>query len=283
MVERILLVPRDVAKAKLAEAMEEGEKLKRLRVQKYWDRDATNERVTAWCMSTRALISRLTTDDSLAGDFGSWSNIEFGGRRHGAHPEKALPARLKAQVQAKLHILASIMSMVDILPERVADAPSLRGTETTHRDSTSGKRVFLVHGHDHGTKETVARFIERLGINAVILHEQTSRGNTIIEKLEQHSDVDYAVVLLTSDDVGHAKAAPGDAKPRARQNVIMELGYFVAKLGRNHVCCLLKGDVEIPSDYMGVLYVKIDSEGGWRLKLAQEMKAAGLPVDLNEV
>lgn len=140
--------------------------------------------------------------------------------------------------------------------------------------------VFIVHGHDSELKEKTARFIERLGLSPVILHEQASQGTTIIEKLERHANVKFAIVLLTGDDIGGAMGSKDEQRSRARQNVIFELGYFIAKLGRSRVCALYAGDVELPSDYRGVVYVRIDPEGVWRTKLAQELVEAGLSIDL---
>lgn len=142
-------------------------------------------------------------------------------------------------------------------------------------------RVFLVHGHDEAARETAARFLERLGLVVVILHEQANRGMTIIEKVEEHGDVAFAVVLLTPDDEGRPKG--GELKPRARQNVLLELGYFLGRLGRKNMCALKRGDVEIPSDFAGVVWTDMDASGAWRLTLARELKAASFDVDLNEV
>jgi len=136
-------------------------------------------------------------------------------------------------------------------------------------------RVFVVHGRDEAAKESVARFLARLGLEPIILHEQASSGRTIIEKFEVYADVGFAVVLLTPDDVGGLAGSAADLKPRARQNVIMELGYFIGKLSRRRVCALYKNGVEIPSDYQGVIYVELDSAGAWRTKLAQELVEAG--------
>lgn len=147
--------------------------------------------------------------------------------------------------------------------------------------ATVSNRVFVVHGHDDAARETVARFLERLGLVAVILHEQVSRGRTVIEKVEEHGDVAFAVVLLTPDDEGRARGS-GELMPRARQNVVLELGYFLARLGRDRVCALKRGGVEIPSDYAGVVWTDMDSGGGWRLTLAREMKVVGFDVDLNK-
>jgi len=142
------------------------------------------------------------------------------------------------------------------------------------------KKVFIVHGHDNAAKETVARFLERLKLDPIILHEQPSEGRTVIEKFEVHADVGFAVVLLTPDDVGAAASDRTKLEPRARQNVVFELGYFLGKLKRNRVCALYRKGVEIPSDYQGVLYIELDAAGGWTVKLAQELTAAGIPIDL---
>lgn len=99
--------------------------------------------------------------------------------------------------------------------------------------SENSNNVFIVHGHDEQTKESSARFVENLGLNAVILHEQPSEGKTIIEKLEKHTDAACAVILFTPDDVGSSSSSPEDLQPRARQNVLVELGYMAAKLGRD--------------------------------------------------
>jgi predicted nucleotide-binding protein len=152
------------------------------------------------------------------------------------------------------------------------DAPETR---------SSDRQVFLVHGHDGEVKETVARFLEKLDLEPIILHEQANKGRTIIEKFEVSSkDVAFAVVLLTPDDIGCSAAKPTDLQPRARQNVILELGYFVGRLTRTRVCALHKGGVELPSDFQGIVYIEFDSAGAWRAKLAQEFVEAKLTINL---
>ena len=143
------------------------------------------------------------------------------------------------------------------------------------------ERVFIVHGHDEGPKEAVARFVTGMGLEPVILHEQASRGMTVLEKLIANGDVGYAIVLLTPDDLGRTGWEEGET-PRARQNVILELGYFLGRLGRDRVIAILKDNVEIPSDYMGVVYAPFDDHGAWRLTLVREMQAAGYAIDMNE-
>jgi hypothetical protein len=141
------------------------------------------------------------------------------------------------------------------------------------------QRVFVVHGHDDGIKETVARFLEKLGLEAIVLHERPSKGRTVIEKVEANSEVGFAVVILTPDDVGASKKLRKRLKDRARQNVILELGYFLGKLGRERVCALHVKEVELPSDFHGVVYVSYDKAGAWRTKLMKEIIAAGMNVD----
>lgn len=143
-----------------------------------------------------------------------------------------------------------------------------------------GNDVFIVHGRDEAAKEAVARFIEKLDLNPVILHEKPNKGRTIIEKFEDHSNVGFAVILMTPDDVGTSSSEKGKLKPRARQNVIFELGFFVGKLGRNRVCALYVEGVEVPSDYEGVVFIKM--KDNWKINLAKEIKAAGINVDLNK-
>jgi predicted nucleotide-binding protein len=146
----------------------------------------------------------------------------------------------------------------------------------------TGSQAFLVHGRDASALEGTARFLEKLGVPTIVLHEQPDQGRTIIEKFVDFSNVAFAVVLLTGDDRGGVANAPYEQqKLRARQNVIFELGYFIGKLGRNRVCALYRDGVEIPSDYEGVLFVPFDEGGAWKLKLAKEMKAAGLQIDMN--
>lgn len=143
-------------------------------------------------------------------------------------------------------------------------------------------KVFIIHGHDGGTKETVARFISTLGLEPVILHEQANQGRTIIEKFENHSDVGYAIALITPDDAGSSIKEPENIRQRARQNVIFEFGYFIGKLGRHRVAGLVKGDIEIPSDYAGIMYIPIDESGAWRFLLLKELKSVGYDVDANK-
>jgi len=150
------------------------------------------------------------------------------------------------------------------------------------KNAAQSSKIFVVHGRNEAVREAVARFLEKLGLEPIILHEQPNKGRTIIEKFIDYSQVGFAVVLLTADDIGGMEGTdPSELMPRSRQNVIFELGFFLAKLGRDRVCALHQSGIELPSDYHGMLYIQIDDGGAWRLQLARELKAVGLPVDLN--
>lgn len=144
-------------------------------------------------------------------------------------------------------------------------------------------KVFIVHGHDDDMKSSVARVLEKLNIEPIILSEQPNQGRTIIEKFEDESNVDYAVVLLSDKDDHGSEITSNQLKPRARQNVILELGYFIGKLGRNRVFVLKKNDVEIPSDILGVVYTEYDNNEGWKYSLCKELRELGYSVDMNKI
>ena len=145
-------------------------------------------------------------------------------------------------------------------------------------------KVFIVHGHDDLAKVETARFIEQMGFEPIVLHEQASSGDTIVEKIEKYSNVGFGVVLYTPCDVGGAKAeTEPQLRCRARQNVVFEHGFLNGKLGRQNVCALVKGEIEIPNDISGVVYVSMDNHGAWKLVLAKEMRNSGYDVNMNLV
>lgn len=183
------------------------------------------------------------------------------------------------KVIAGIHALTGQL-IIPFVRDYKSYVQSKGNTETVMKPLFSSK-IFIVHGHDDGARETVARFLERIGLDPVILHEQANQGRTIIEKVEANSDVGFAVVLLTPDDEGCVKG--GTPEPRARQNVLLELGFFIGRLGRDKVCALKRGTMEIPSDFAGVVWEPMDSNGGWKQALARELEAAGHSIDWNKV
>ncbi|WP_267402107.1 MULTISPECIES: nucleotide-binding protein [unclassified Chryseobacterium] len=179
-------------------------------------------------------------------------------------------------LNAKIFNLKKLEIKADLLKSKIEK--SKNGKE----DIMISNRIFIVHGHDDRTKIDVARTIEKLGLEPIILSEQPNQGQTIIEKFELHSDVDFAIIILTADDLGRAKKEAED-KYRARQNVIIEMGYFIGKLGRNKIFPLYENGVELPSDVHGVLYTPLDEIGNWKFKLAKELNACGYNVDANKI
>lgn len=138
-------------------------------------------------------------------------------------------------------------------------------------------KVFIVHGRDNEAKQEAARYIESIGLESIILHEQASSGMTIIEKIEHYAgEADFAIVIYTPCDKGRgAFETTVPARDRARQNVVFEHGYLMAKLGRKNVCALVKGQIETPNDISGVVYVSMDQVGAWKNDVNRELKACG--------
>ena len=184
----------------------------------------------------------------------------------------------------KWHIMNDEKLVHDITVEILKEVQTeLKNSKSTQKKSViNNKRVFIVHGHDDKIKLDVARFLEKLNLEPVILHEQANQGKTIIEKIESETDVGYGIVLYTPCDKGGTKDTDFEnMKFRARQNVIFEHGFLIARLGRNRVCALLDGEVEQPSDINGILYVKY--QGDWKLTVANELRSAGYDIDFNNL
>lgn len=164
------------------------------------------------------------------------------------------------------------------VPKPVLNMPKVfAGGDAIEPVARNKRKVFIVHGRDNEAKQEVARFLSELGLEPIILHEQASSGMTIIEKIERYTnDADFALVLYTPCDHGSGTHEPKvAARSRARQNVVFEHGYLMAKLGRENVCALVKGDIETPNDISGVVYVPLDGFGGWKNEVTKELKACG--------
>ena len=182
----------------------------------------------------------------------------------------------------KLKVLKT--TVVDALKELVIKADVIKNTNIKQSELvSSNKDVFIVHGQEEAIKNKVARFVESIGYNPIILHEQASKGNTIIEKIEDYSNVSFGIVLYTGCDEGRIAKQKESLKKRARQNVVFEHGYLIAKIGRKNVCALVEKQVEIPNDISGVIYIEIDKSDAWRFEIAKEMQAIDLVVDMNKI
>lgn len=277
-----LRVSREEARQKIEFQIVKGQRLRNRSID---SNDGLQEAIAEcrkWSKYNIVLLSRLFDNTSIAeDDYTSFDklyatmteyNIQFSKQLDSC--QKVMDSSINSleRIRECLNVyeVASDMSQSTSDNEENADTPQ----------STFSDEVFIVHGHDKEAKVTVARFVEHLGVKVTILDEEENEGRTIPEKFEEHADeAGYAIVLLTPDDVGSSKDEKDKRKPRARQNVVLEFGYFWGKLGRKRLCVLYKEGVELPSDMKGIAYVPMDISEGWKLKLAREMKQAGLPID----
>lgn len=175
--------------------------------------------------------------------------------------------------------------MFDITKESIkslkCSSLNISNNTVEENEVVDNQKVFLVHGRDDGVKNEVARFIQTMGLEPVILHEQANNGNTLIEKIEENTNVGFGIILYTPCDIGGL--SEDKLSPRARQNVIFEHGYLIGKLGRKKVAALVKPNVEHPSDISGIVYIPHDNHDGWKVSLARELKSAGYNIDMNKI
>jgi predicted nucleotide-binding protein len=171
--------------------------------------------------------------------------------------------------------LQFLQYFIDVLNEIINANPE---TEKVTTEKVIGNTVFIIHGHDNSLKTETQLLLTRAGVNNIVLHEQPDKGRTIIDKLiDESSNSNYAIALLSPDDVLK------DGENRARQNVILEIGYFIGLLGKERVRLIKKGEIDIPSDLSGILYEKYDDGGAWKIKICKELQAVGIFVDLKAV
>jgi predicted nucleotide-binding protein len=213
-----------------------------------------------------------------AGTF-AWGAIIAGGRQE--TPSEQLE-KFRNRVSAKVDNLKKLKAKADLLKSSIPDVPLAKSSSQIILDDDKSQ-VFIVHGHDVEAKIKTARFIEKIGLTPIILHEQASLGKTIIEKIEEYSNVGFGIVLYTPCDIGAQNTADPVYRARARQNVVFEHGYLIGKIGRRNVCALVKGDIETPNDISGVVYIKMDDADAWHISLAREMKKSGYTIDMNKV
>ena len=231
-----------------------------------------------WKRNTRVAITNTFGDNSQ--HITDFDEIDFSLTviSHLTH-DSEFQAAYEEGLESAASVLKSMIEEINEYWEDKNQTPT--SSKIRENEQIDTDEIFIVHGRDEGAKNMVARFLERLGLKPVILAEMPAKGRTIIEKFEQHAQVGYAIVLLTPDDAGSLQGDESDPKPRARQNVIFELGFFIGHLGRKHVCALTKGGVEIPSDYAGIEYIPFNDSDDWKLKLIRELKSGGFEIDAN--
>jgi len=291
-----LRVPRHEAEAILDRHIEEGTSIS-AEAASVTDLDSYREwqgRFRRWRDVTSRALQRVFSTNEASGAFRSAASPGVVVVTGNVDDEFRDDQSALANGVNKLQSLKEQLEYIDeptVIAEDEAPSPNAaRGARA--RVPTANAKVFVVHGRDDALKTRVQLLLERTGEHEItVLHEQPDRGRTIIEKFEDHaSDADYAVVLLSGDDLGRlnpkfaekGEEEPAEA-PRARQNVVLELGYFLGQLGRARVTVLYEPGVEIPSDYTGVAYTELDPGGTWEAKLLLELRSADLSFDLNKL
>lgn len=158
-----------------------------------------------------------------------------------------------------------------------AEVETFPGRAAAVSSGRSPNRVFIVHGQNDTARSAVVSFLSRVGLNGIVLHDQPNMGRHLLTKfIEEAELVTFAIVLMTDDDVGSLKGHK--LAPRARQNVILELGYFLSHLGQERVCALITPGLDTPSDFDGIVYIRMDDDGRWEAELERELLAAGMPL-----
>lgn len=185
----------------------------------------------------------------------------------------------KSSIRDKIAYIKGFIQRMNIIPCKV-ESQAVSPKETIKKDTNN---VFIVHGHDSNTRNEAELLVKQLGFEPVVLFKKPNMGDTIIEKLlRESSEAAFAIVLYTKCDEGKA-VEEVDLKPRARQNVVFEHGLMCGLLGRKRVVALVEEGVEIPGDLSGIVYITLDSAKRWQFDVAREMKASGMPVDLNRL
>ena len=268
-------MPRAQLDEELAVRIDAGEKLVTREINTPAEIEPLRNDYDVWNDFNRALLRQRFTTNEISDEYARF----YGG----AFSMDPTPAQrlgyVRDDIKDHINRLISIRTRLSLFEELAPPTPAApsAASDVPPVLATAQSGIFVVHGRSDARKVEVARFLESLGLRAVILHEQPSQGRTLIEKFEDHaSEAGFAVVLLTGDDEG-GLAASSERMPRARQNVVFELGFFYGKLGRKRVCVLYEGGIEHPSDVDGIVYVSLDRE--WKLALGRELRAAGIAFD----
>ena len=226
------------------------------------------------------LRHQLLSDEAIAAELPSWvrTNRTLESFWGFIQPKFSTYAARRTFLSEQFTPLLDALEFDDL--KSLQNSTNLRKRQVSTAVARNKRKVFIVHGRNNEVKQEVSRFVELQGIETIVLHEQASSGMTIIEKIEHYSnDADFALVLYTACDLGRCvhetKIHP---KNRARQNVVFEHGYLMAKLGRENVCALVQGDIETPNDISGVVYVALDASGAWKLEVQKELKACGYKI-----
>lgn len=274
-----LMVGRGEAEQKISDRIAKSASVKEIEIGGPQDLDKAEKSYSKWNDFNKELLKRLFTSDEMCAEDDRWT-----GGMSVMMREKYLQEKISdfhKKIDDKNHRLESIIERLELIPESTTASISPVTLAQPSR-SIDRSKIFIVHGHDDSAKLEVARFIEKIGFEPIILHEQASESKTIIEKIEAYSDVGFGIVIYTPCDIGSKNTDAPELEGRARQNVVFEHGFLIGKLGRSKVCPLVKGAVDTPNDISGIVYTSMDSSN-WQIALAKELRAAEYEVDMNDV
>jgi len=260
----ILNIPPEKADDLIEKQLKFGDTLLKLKIVNMQQWKSTEKKFKTWNSENYELLKSIFKNNKVAKDYSStgWSigRIFISDLKL---TEKT--AKLFSDIKEKLDKLSSIKLSLGIFKIK---------TETGERDNS--KKLFFVHGTNCSTKSAVINFINQLGLEPIILQEFIAGGKTLIDEILTRSEVKFAIVLLTPDNVGGIK--PEKLKFRADQNVILELGIFVGLLGRANVCGLYTSDLQLPEDYHGFEYIQIDKQNKWQEQVIKELQNTGFEI-----
>lgn len=228
-----------------------------------------------WSSYNESLLQKIFEDQSIVDEYCMTG------------PVIVLPHRsIRLYVEEKQkHISASINNLVSIRErlELYEGATNQAVNAEQKEKELPNRKVFVVHGHDKGKRLAVEKFLEKLKLMPIVLQDQPGGSKALIEELVKHGDVAAALVIYTPDDEGRLAQGNHDLESRARENVVLELGYFIGRIGRDNVFVLLAHGIDLPSDFKGVRYTLIDDTDGWQMTTARNLKDSGLDIDVNDL
>jgi predicted nucleotide-binding protein len=271
---------RDEAKAKIEERIEKGLELKQRQVDTRESYDTLKNDYSKWDSFNVELLKQSFNTDEIAKEYSYWGVAALA-LREPSLGEKI--ADTYKDIDKKIHRLDSISERLELIPldETLKDIGQ-HSKESFDLKTSKSNKVFVVHGKDEISKTNLEVFLHEIGLEPVVLHRQADEGMTIIEKFEKHSDVGYAFILLTPDEVAYLASEDTlsdddrNKEYRARPNVIFEFGYFIGKLGRSRVCCLHTGHTTLPSDVSGIVYKRFEkSVEEIAYSIIKDLKASG--------
>ena len=277
-----LLISREEAKSKLEERIQKGLEIKKTPINTEETFNAVRNEFRKWDAFNNELLKRIFTTDELAEEYRHWIGVGVRMLREPHLDEKI--DKLHKDIDGKIHRIDSIIERLELIPLIEAYQDLNLSVASTPQPLRTNK-VFIVHGHDEVSKNSLEVFLREIGLEPVVLHRQADEGLTVIEKFEKHSDVGYAFILLTPDEIAYLKSeehkidSERRKEYRARPNVIFEFGFFVGKLGRSKVCCLYTGEVTLPSDVSGMIYKKYNSSiEEVAYSIIKDLKASGYAI-----